>query len=193
MPQEQKQDKERIKQQDFSIRIPATDERIQVLEERCGTGIELPRITDIMYRPTNQSLEEFPPDKVCVRLRAFTDSDRPATLVKISTITTETGYTDQKEKLAEGEVEELIKQAQNRGYEEWGRMSTISVQYDFTLPDGTVISILYQKIDPVGEFLKIESPTQEGLRQALVFLSASEEEKIEKNAAVLLAEKLNPL
>ena len=68
-------------------------------------------------------------------------------------------------------------------------MSVISFEYKLEVGEETVI-ILSQKIDPVGEFLKIESPSVEALNKVLKDLKVEDSEKIERNAAVLLAEKL---
>ena len=75
------------------------------------------------------------------------------------------------------------------GYEKWGEILTHSVEYNLDL-DGQDVQVLLQEMTSLGTMLKIESETAEGLNMALELLEAGESEKIEKNAGVLLAEKL---
>ncbi len=174
---------------DYSIRIPASEERIIELEERAVKKEQLTRVEDYVFKPEGIELKDFHPEKVCVRLRRFLEGDKEASLEKITTTLTELGYTDEKEKLGEGEVNDLLKRARELGYEKWGEFATVSVQYSLNL-GGEKVQVLLQELRGVGRFLKIEAGTQDGLNKALEVLQAGEEEKIEKNAAVLLGEKL---
>lgn len=175
--------------QDYSIRIPASPERIQLLEGKTTERKLLPRIKDFMFRPKGTKLSNYRPDEICVRLREFVGEEKPSTLVKITTTKTPPGYTDEKEKLGEGSTPELLTKAEQLGYEKWGEMSTTSTEYLIKFSDGSTTSVLSQEIKPVGTYLKIESPTEEGLKRALDMLSATKNERIAKNAAFLLAEK----
>jgi adenylate cyclase class IV len=171
---------------DYSIRIPATDDRTELLKKAASSDRELSKVKDILFKPLGEKLSGFNPNNVYVRLRIFEDDTQPATLIKVKTSKTDIGYTDEKEELGIGSEEELFKKAEELGYEKWGEILTHSGE--FTLPDS---KCLLQNITPVGAFIKIESPTQEGLKKTLETLNADTDEKIEKNAAVLLAEYLN--
>lgn len=177
---------------DYSIRIPSTTERIALLESRCAKKTPLSALKDILFKPSGVTLKEFDPAKVAVRLREFSGEDKPSTLVKIAFTKTQTGYTDSTEELGRGETGALIGRARELGYEKWGEVSRVSTEYllDF---NGEAVNIFVQELDPIGTFIKIETKTQESLDKALELLSATASEKIEKNAAVLLAEKLNLL
>jgi adenylate cyclase class IV len=170
---------------DYSIRIPATKERARILNTKAVSKRMLSRIKDYVFKPRGTSLADFHPDTVCVRLREFLEGDKQATLVKIVTTQTDAGYTDTKEEFGEGSVEELVKNAEKLGYEKWGEIATVSTEYDLGYAQ-----VLSQELSTVGTFLKIESDTQDGLTRTLKLLKASEGEKIVKNAAVLLGEKL---
>lgn len=174
---------------DYSIRVSASDERVAVLEEKALEKEQLTRIKDYVFKPLGVELKDFHPDEVCVRLREFLEGENAATLVKIVTTKTEAGYTDEKEKLGEGKVDELLKKAEELGYEEWGRFATVSIQYTLDL-GGEKVQVLLQDLEGIGKYLKVEAATQDGLRKAMEILKANEGEKIEKNAAVLLGEKL---
>ena len=163
---------------DFSIRVPNTDERMRYVQDNFVGAQLLMGMKDTMYKPIGLILKEYNPNNICLRLRLFDDGK--STLVELKTIKTETGYTDEKRTV---NPEELTK------YEVWGKMSVISFEYKLEVGEETVI-ILSQKIDPVGEFLKIESPSVEALNKVLKDLKVEDSEKIERNAAVLLAEKL---
>ncbi len=176
-------------ERDFSIRVPTSEKRLAVLEQRCVAKRDLTPIMDIMFKPKGVDLADFHPGKTCVRLREFPAEEKPSTLVALKTVKAESGYSDERQKLGEGETKELVSRAEAMGYEEWGRMKTKSTQFDLEFGENSA-QVLSQQIDPVGGFLKIESPNQPGLREALELLSASEGEKISKNAAVLLAEKM---
>ncbi len=180
------------KQRDFSIRIPTTPDRIRLLKEKSVRSKSLSRIRDIMFKPSGIDLKDYSPDKVCVRLREFMEEDIPSTLVKLTTTKISDGYTDEKEKLGKGETENLIAKAKKLGFEKWGEMSTVSTEYllDF---NGLKISVLSQEITPVGRYLKIESPSPNGLKKPLKLLGAKQNERIQENAAVLLAKKQNLL
>ena len=163
---------------DISIRIPNTNERMKYVEDNFAAAQLLMGMKDTMYKPVGIDLKEYHPNNICLRLRQFDDGK--STLVELKTIKTETGYTDEKRKV---DLEELAK------YEVWGKMAVISFEYIIEVGEETV-TILSQKIDPVGEFLKIESPSVEALNQILKELKVEDSEKIERNAAVLLGEKL---
>lgn len=180
-------------EKDFSIRIPATPERMKLLEEKASERKLLFKIRDIMFKPVGIPLANYRPDQVCIRLREFIDETNPSTLLEIKTVKTDTGYTDEKRLLGEGKTLELLDRARELGYEQWGEMTTTSIEYKLDFGEGWAASVLSQEIVPVGIFLKIESLTQGGLERALELLSATQEERIEKNAAVLLAEKLSLL
>lgn len=180
------------KQRDFSVRIPTTSVRIQLLKEKSVKSKSLSRIRDIMFKPSGADLKDYSPDKVCVRLREFMEEDMPSTLVKITTTKISNGYTDEKEKLGKGKTENLIAKAKRLGFEKWGEMSTVSTEYLLNF-DGLMVSALSQKITPVGRYLKIESPNPNGLKKTLKLLGAKQSERIQENAAVLLAKKQNLL
>jgi len=175
---------------DYSIRIPATTDRSKILETKAVEKIPLSRIKDYLFKPQGTSLKDFHPGHICIRLREFLEGDRPASLAKITTTQTDSGYTDQKEKLGEGSVTDLIKAAESLGYEKWGEFSTVSTQYTLQFDDSSV-QVLSQELSSIGTFLKIESETQAGLDAALKLLNISASEAISKNAAVLLAEHLS--
>ena len=171
---------------DYSLRIPATEKRIKILEEKSTSKKLLPKIKDILFKPKEVPLTNFNPNNICIRLREFTDEHKPSTLLKLTFTKTKTGYTDEREDLGLGITKGLLQKAKDLGYEKWGQVSTQSVEYDL----GNNIQVLSQELKPVGTILKIESKTQSGLDKAMKLLSVHESEKIEKNAAVLLAEKL---
>lgn len=176
---------------DYSIRIPSTPERIALLERQCAKRIPLSTIKDILFKPSGVSLKEFNPAKVAIRLREFAD-ERPSTLTKITTTKTQTRYTDSKEALGSGETKVLLRRARELGYEKWGEISNVNTGYLLNF-DGEVVKVFVQELAPIGTFIKIETETREGLDRVLALLSATPDERIEKNAAVLLAEKLNLL
>ena len=163
---------------EISIRIPNTDERIKYVEDNFVAAQLLMGIKDTMYKPIGVSLAEYHPNNICLRLREFDDGK--STLVELKTIKTETGYTDEKRTV---DPEELTK------YEVWGKMTVISFEYKIEVGE-EIVTILSQKIDPVGEFLKIESPSVAALNKILKDLKVEDSQKIERNAAVLLGEKL---
>jgi len=174
---------------DYSIRVPANEERISILKTKALDEEMLTKIKDYVFKPKGVKLSDFHPNDVCVRLREFLEGGNLASLAKITTTHTEAGYTDEKEKLGEGKVDELLAKAEELGYEKWGEFATVSVQYSLDL-EGEKVQVLSQELGVVGTFLKIEAETQEGLKKTLELLEAGEGERIEKNAAVLLGEKL---
>jgi adenylate cyclase class IV len=166
---------------DYSIRIPATPGRLEILEVKSLSQTPLPQLVDYLYKPVDKKLSDFPPDKICIRLRKFLNSNKPCTLEIIKTTKTESGYTDEKEKLGQGKFEDLQRLAKNHNYEQWGSLKTQSIEYK--LENSTV---LMQNLSPIGQYLKIESDTDEGLRNTLKLLHAKKTEGIRKNAASLL-------
>ncbi|MBU0569350.1 hypothetical protein KKB40_01035 [Patescibacteria group bacterium] len=145
----------------------------------------LPRVKDYMFKPTGVELVNFPPNENCVRLREFVDGEKPSSLIKITVIRNKDGYSDKKKKLKDGKTQELQIEAKKMGFEGWGVFMNTSFEYDLKFAQ-----VLLEKLTPTGKFLKIESETQEGLKKTLALLGAKKEERISKNAAVLLAEKL---
>ncbi len=174
---------------DYSIRIPATEERLKILDEKNVSKKSLSKIKDILLKPINTSLKDFHPDNVAVRIREFVEEDKPATFIKMTFTKTDSGYTDQKEDYGNGTVEELLQKAKQMEYEKWGELETESIEYILNL-NNQKVTVLCQNISPLGIFLKIESENQEALDQTLNLLNAQPDDKIEKNAAILLAEKL---
>lgn len=175
---------------DFSIRIPATPKRIQLLEKKSSEKRVLSRIRDVMFKPIGRKLTSYHPNKACIRLREFLEEELPSTLVEIKTVKAKIGYGDKKRKFGKGKTSGLMAKAEKLGYEQWGEMFTVSTEYKLDFDNNLRATVLFQEITPVGKYLKIESLTQKGLEKALALLSATGEEKIERNAAVLLAEKL---
>lgn len=173
---------------DYSIRIPATPGRINRLEEMAKSIKPLPQLIDHLYKPVDKSLTEFSPDQICIRMRVFVNSSKPSTLEIIKTTKSETGYTDTKEILGQGNAEDLIRLAKNNNYEKWGEITTQSIEYQLDYAN-----ILFQNLSPIGQYLKIESPTEQGLTKAMKLLQARKTEGIRTNAAVLLLnyQKLN--
>lgn len=174
---------------DYSVRIPTTQERLEILEAEDPSPTDLPPIQDMMFKPKGVDMTEYHPGEIAVRLREFVDSDKDSTLMELKTILTDDGYTDKRKIFGEGRAELLISKAQEMGYEEWGRMQTRSKMYDLDV-EGAFAKVLYQQIGSVGSYLKLESPTQAGLAATLELLSVSEEKRIRKNATVLLAEQM---
>lgn len=175
---------------DYSIRIPTTKERFEILESKEVTKRKLPKIKDYLFKPKGVKLSDFHPDKYAVRLREFTDEYKPSTLQKFNFIKADLGYTDEREDLGVGQTAILLKKAEQLGYEKWGVISTRSIEYTFNT-NGDNVHVLYQELIPIGNFLQIESENQEGLNEIMKMLSVNESEKIEKNAATLLGEKLD--
>lgn len=172
---------------DISVRIPCNDFRKSFLENNSLSKKLLPVIKDTMYKPVGVSLSKYHPNEVCLRLREFEDNE--SSLVEIKTIKKSTGYSDEKKTFGKGKKVELKKIASDMYFEKWGEMSVISTEYQIKIKDKFLVALL-QNITPVGEFIKIESEAQEALDSLLVLLKVSNEEKIERNAAVLLAEHL---
>jgi hypothetical protein len=170
---------------DYSIRIPASPDRIKILEQACLEKKSLPKIKDYLYKPKGVDIKNFHPKEVCIRLREFISQKKPSTLTKIMTTKTKSGYFDQKENLGVGKTDYLITKARNLGLERWGEIHTTSTEYELKY-----VNVLLQKQLPIGLFIKIESGEKVGLQKALKLLSANENEKINKNAAELLAEYL---
>ena len=174
---------------DYSIRIPATEERLKILDEKSISKKSLSKIKDILLKPTSIPLNDFHPDNVAVRIREFIEENKPATFIKMTFTKTASGYTDQKEDYGNGTVEKLLQKAKQMGYEKWGELETQSTEYELNL-NNQKVTVLCQNILPLGIFLKIESENQNTLDQALNLLNAKPDDRIEKNAAILLAEKL---
>ncbi len=172
---------------DISVRIPITDSRQKYLEDNYVSLQNLPGLKDTMYKPVGVDLKNYHPNNVCLRLRQF--SDTSASLTEIKTIKTNVGYADEKTINLSGTPDEMQQKAIEMGYEKWGKMSVISSEYKIKIEDET-ITVLSQTVDPVGIFLKIESPSQKSLNKLLIILQVKDNEKIEHNAAVLLGEKL---
>lgn len=172
---------------DISVRIPITDKRQKYLDGNYVSLQNLPGLKDTMYKPINVDLVNYHPNNICLRLRQF--SDTSASLTEIKTIKTDVGYADEKTFHQSGTPEEMKQKAIDMEYEEWGKMSVISFEYKLEIDDEVVI-VLSQGIDPIGKFLKIESPSEKLLSKLLEILEVKVEEKIERNAAVLLGEKL---
>jgi len=140
-----------------------------------------------MFKPFGANLKTYHPDNVCLRLRTIVD--QPSTLVELRTIKTNTGYSDEKKLFGQGSPEGLKQKARELGYEPWGEMTVNSTEYKLNI-NNNLITVLFQKITPIGEFLKIESPSVDALNQILKILTVSDTEKIARNSAVLLAEKM---
>lgn len=174
---------------DYSIRVPVTRKRKKILEEKVVSKKKLSRIKDYLFKPAGIDLKVFHPDKKWIRLREFVEGDFPSTLIKGEVIKTPSGYMDKKDKLGKGKTKDLFEKASKLGYEKWGEVATTSTEYRLDI-GGVTAEVLSQDISPIGTFLKIESETQKGLDRALELLKVKESEKIEKNAAVLLGEKL---
>ena len=132
-------------------------------------------------------LNQYHPNKICLRLREF--SDGHASLIEIQTVKAVTGYSDEKKTFGEGNLADLERIAKEMNFEKWGEMSVNSTEYTMSNNGSTTIALV-QNIIPVGEFIKIESPTAKAINNFLKELNVSEEEKIERNAAVLLGEHL---
>jgi hypothetical protein len=171
---------------DISIRIPYTDSREKYLEDNYVSLQLLPGFKDIMYKPVGVDLKAYHPNDVCLRLRQF--SDTSASLTEIKTIKNKTGYTDEKTFHISGTPNDMRQKAIEMGYEEWGNMSVISFEYKLEIDD-EVVTVLSQSIDPIDYFYKIESPSEKSLDKLLKILQVKDSEKIQHNAAVMLAEK----
>jgi len=174
---------------DFSIRIPATDERISFLEKYCTSKKELPQIKDYLYKPIGVSLADFNPENVCVRIREFIDEAKPSTFIKLTIVKQEVGYSDEREEYGTGIPGELFEKAKEMNFEKWGEFSTHTFEFQISTGNNHC-SVLLQDLDQIGKYLKIEAPDQETLVKTLALLKANESERIEKNAGVLLAEKM---
>lgn len=172
---------------DISIRILSKPERIEYLENNSAAKRELPKIHDWMFKPMGITLDEYHPNRICLRLREF--EDKTATLVELETIKADIGYQDKRKIFGEGESNDLKEKASNMGYEVWGEMLVSSVEYKI-LVDSEEVVVLRQTIDPIGEFLKIETGSEKALVELLGIFGVLDEEKIERNSAVLLGEKL---
>lgn len=173
---------------DFSIRIPVNSFRTQFLEINSINKIMLSGLVDTMYKPLGADLRKYHPGRTCLRLRETFGQE--STLVELKTIKTGMGYTDEKTVFGEGQTEELKKKAKEMGFEPWGTMTVTSTEYTLKIGKNLVTALL-QEIKPIGKFIKIESSSSETLTKCLRALKVSSDEKLEKNAAVLLAEKMN--
>jgi hypothetical protein len=169
---------------DFSVRIQVTPARLQILEEKCLAKKHLPVVKDYLFKPKGKPLKDFNPGDICIRLRDFSNSNRLSTLKEITK--------EDERILGEAEAVVLFEQAERLGYETWGELTRISVEYVLKFENQLEATVFDQKIIPVDEnaFLKVESTTKEGLKEALKMLLAENEEIIAKNAAELLAEKM---
>jgi len=172
---------------DFSVRIPATPGRLNILETNCVEKKNLPPIKDFLFKPKTTDLKNYSPENICLRLREF--PDKLSSLTEISTIKTEIGYSDFKKNLGIGKTSELINKAKQKDFEKWGELDTSSTEYKIQI-DNENITVLLQEINPVGKFLKVEAPSQEALKKAVLFLSATRKDIISQNAAFLLAKKM---
>lgn len=173
---------------DYSIRFPATQERLEKIGTWAKTKKLLPRITDLMYKPKGKKLAQYNPKLICMRLRVF--EDQSATLVELRVIKKEVGYTDQRTDYGNGTKEELEVKLDTMGYEFWGGMETTSWEYVIEVNDQQVM-VLYQENKPVGNLIKIEAPSYESLVETMKVLKIKDGEKIERNMVALLAETLN--
>jgi len=173
---------------DYSIRIPVNNYRLQFLEKNGTNKQLLSGITDTMYKPVGVNLGEYPPDKTCLRLRQ--SFGKESTLVEITTLKRGTRYTDEKNIFGEGNTADLKKIATKMGYEPWGEMTVSSTEYTVAIGKN-LVSCLYQEIKPVGKFIKIEAPSSFALGNVIKAFKVTNSEKIERNAAMLLAEKMN--
>lgn len=172
---------------DISVRIPITDKREKYIEDNYISLTNLPGLQDTMFKPIGVDLKKYHPNNICLRLRQF--SDTSASLTEIKTIKTDVGYADEKIFHTSGTPQEMHQKATDMGYEEWGKMTVFSYEYKLEI-DSDIVTVLSQALDPIGWFFKIESPSEKSLNKILAILEVSDDEKIERNAAVLLGEKL---
>lgn len=170
----------------FSIRIPVTDERVRILDRTKTEKEVLTVVKDHLFKPKGQKLVEFNPKEICVCLREDLMESGRSDLTEIKTPKAQIGYYSDKRLIAEGIVTDLFRKAEELGYEKWGELTTSSEEYIFP----NRVTVLWQMINPVGNFVKVESFTLSGFEEIMRLLSAGEEEKIEENAAVLLAEQM---
>jgi len=169
---------------DFSLRVPSSKTRTAVLEKFCKSKKQLTRIKDYLYTPNGESVKSFDPNYKWIRLREFLEDDLPATLTRGEVILTNEGYSDKKEKLGTGTLGEMKKLANKNNFKLWGEIATVTIEFDLGYAQ-----VLSQNLTSIGEYLKIESETEEGLKKVMELLDIKVSEKITKNAAVLLAEK----
>lgn len=170
---------------DFSIRIPATEERIRLLSQVAKERKTLTPVRDYLMRPEKTKLADYRPEEICMRLRIYEAGDEPALLDELKYVRSALGYTEERTCYGTGEVKELVDRAKAMGYVRWGTLQVRSEEY--TIDGGT--KVLLQRICPVGEYLKIEAPSEEKLKEVLKMLGAEESERVVKNAAVLLYEQ----
>lgn len=175
---------------DYSIRVKSTAERDKILERSATGKKRLPQIEDVWVKPSSESLTSYHPSRIITRLRSYTDTNKPATLMELKFTPSEVGYSDERVIFGEGPKESLLKKAQELDYSAWGTVVTTSMEYNLDLEGGAKAQVLSQQIEPIGTFLKIESKTKDGLEKTLKLLKAEPEKTIEKNAALLTAEYL---
>lgn len=173
---------------DYSIRLPSTSERREILESKCDGKKQLLKLKDTMLKPVGVSLRDFDIKRMCVRLREFIEEDKDSTLVRLVTVETAEGYTDEREDLGKGSKDELLKVAKSLGLEAYGEIEINSTEYDFNF--GGWVKVLFQELKPMGKFIKVETESEEGMKEMKRLLKATDEEIIKRNSAVLLAEKL---
>lgn len=168
---------------DYSVRVKAEEgNKIRLDSDNLGKRM-LPRIKDSLFKPKGVELKDFNPGIVCIRLRVFEDGR--ASLIKLRTINVGLGYSDEREDLGKGEEVELLKIAEEKGWEKWGELENSSTEYT---KEG--YRVLIQEVQPLGSYLKIEAESEEKLAEAIKWLGIDKSGLIEKNAAALLAEKM---
>lgn len=172
---------------DISVRIPKNSFRIQYLEDNCVEKKQLSDLKDIMFKPVGVDLSNYNPSEICLRLRKF--SDLSSSLTEIRSIKKKTGYSDERKLYGKGDFKSLKTIAANMGYEIWGEMLVNSTEYMMRI-NGELVSAFCQKIIPIGEFIKIETSDMRTINLLLNSLKVSDDERIEKNSAVLLAERM---
>lgn len=157
-----------------------------MLEDLADSITPLPKLIDYLFKPMDKNLKDFHPQTLCIRLREFTNENKPSKLEIITTtLNSQGGYTDSKELLAQGTTPELLKIAKGNNYESWGELQTQSTEFKIAQS-----KILFQNLNPIGQFLKLESPTEEDILKLIKLLGFNKNAKIEKNAATLLANHL---
>lgn len=174
---------------EFTARFKASPQLLDFLKKYSNSSKSLTLLRESFWKPKGTDLEEFPPNKKVIRLRAQEEQPGEAVIDELNFYLKDDSYTHDKIRLFKGSVHDCEKYLEGKDYERWVEIRRGSTNYKVKLPSGQMVNALEEEINGRKTFIKFEAESEKEIKELMRLLNFSPEDLILKNRAQLLAEE----
>lgn len=176
-----------------SILIPVTEKR-RIIINNHGKKQDSVRNKRIYYfKPRGVSLSKYSPEEIYLELKEAYESAGKSLLTEVKPRKGNPLEIDKFRELGRGEFNELVEIAEKLDFEKWGELRYSLESWQLLDKDqGNIIYAFVHIFDSeqLGKLIRVSTYNKKHLDKVLMLLSVNEDEIINKNYPMLLAEKM---